>query len=64
MSGVYCKHCGGPTDTGMNCINRCLRIQTYTTSTTTAACQHEGWTFKTHGRCCHKCGKFLVDFGD
>lgn len=27
-------------------------------------CEHEGWTFKKHGRCCHQCGKFLIDFGD
>ena len=27
-------------------------------------CQHEGWSFKTHGRVCHQCGTFMVDFGD
>jgi len=27
-------------------------------------CTHEGWSFKKHGRCCFKCGTFMVDFGD
>lgn len=27
-------------------------------------CVHEGWSFNEHGRRCHKCGEFLVDFGD
>jgi hypothetical protein len=27
-------------------------------------CKHEGWTFKKHGRCCPKCGTFMVDWGD
>ena len=27
-------------------------------------CLHEGWSFEKHGRCCCKCGKFLMDFGD
>ena len=29
-----------------------------------AACEHAGWNFKEHGRCCFKCGIFMVDFGD
>lgn len=28
------------------------------------ACLHEGWSFKKHGRCCWKCGTFMVDWGD
>ena len=27
-------------------------------------CTHEGWNFKEHGRCCFKCGTFMVDWGD
>jgi len=27
-------------------------------------CDHEGWNFKQHGRCCWKCGTFMVDWGD
>lgn len=29
-----------------------------------AKCDHKAWTFKKHGRCCFKCGEFMVDFGD
>ena len=29
-----------------------------------ALCMHEGYSFKKHGRCCFKCGAFMVDFGD
>jgi hypothetical protein len=28
------------------------------------ACGHEGYSFAKHGRCCFKCGAFMVDFGD
>lgn len=27
-------------------------------------CTHEGYSFKQHGRCCHQCGAFMVDWGD
>ena len=27
-------------------------------------CDHSGWTFEKQGRCCFKCGGFMVDFGD
>lgn len=27
-------------------------------------CDHKGYNFKQHGRCCPHCGKFLTDFGD
>lgn len=27
-------------------------------------CAHEGYSFKRDGRCCPKCGTFMVDFGD
>lgn len=27
-------------------------------------CQHTGWNFAQHGRCCFQCGTFMVDFGD
>lgn len=29
-----------------------------------ATCQHAGWDFAKHGRCCWGCGAFMVDFGD
>lgn len=29
-----------------------------------ASCTHAGWTFEKDGRCCRKCGTFVVDFGD
>lgn len=29
-----------------------------------AACDHAGWSWKTQGRCCFKCGALMVDFGD
>ena len=29
-----------------------------------ARCTHQGWTFEQDGRCCRKCGVFVVDFGD
>lgn len=28
------------------------------------SCAHVDWNFQKHGRCCHKCGAFMVDFGD
>lgn len=27
-------------------------------------CQHEGYNFRKHGRCCPHCGEFLTVFGD
>ncbi len=27
-------------------------------------CDHGGWTFEQHGRCCWKCGSFMIDWGD
>ncbi len=27
-------------------------------------CEHKGYSFTQHGRCCPTCGDFLVDFGD
>ena len=27
-------------------------------------CTHEGYSFEKHGRCCFKCGVFMVDWGD
>ena len=27
-------------------------------------CLHKDWNFEKHGRCCHTCGAFVVDFGD
>lgn len=27
-------------------------------------CTHPGYKFEKHGRCCHKCGEFITDFGD
>ncbi len=27
-------------------------------------CKHLGWSFARIGRCCHDCGKYMVDFGD
>lgn len=29
-----------------------------------AACTHAGWSFQAMGRCCFKCGAFMVDWGD
>lgn len=29
-----------------------------------AICDHAGYSFKEHGRCCWQCGVVLVDFGD
>ena len=26
-------------------------------------CKHKGWSFNKHGRCCHTCGEFMIDFG-
>lgn len=28
------------------------------------ACDHKGYSFEKHGRCCFKCGVFMVDWGD
>lgn len=28
------------------------------------ACNHAGWSFSKDGRCCRKCGAFVLDFGD
>lgn len=29
-----------------------------------ADCDHAGYRFDLHGRCCFKCGTFVTDFGD
>jgi hypothetical protein len=31
---------------------------------TQLTCDHADWSFEKHGRCCFKCGAFVVDFGD
>jgi len=29
-----------------------------------AECDHAGWSFSQHGRCCFGCSQFMVDWGD
>lgn len=37
------------------------RLNGYTSK---AICQHKGWNWNKHGRCCFNCGEAVVDFGD